>query len=50
MDVDWWWFLPFLFLDEYYSISYGLNLLQDIQNENKSLKKSLKVKLAVYKI
>lgn len=30
------------------SISYGLNILQGIQNENKSLKKSLKVKLYVY--
>jgi len=28
----------------YCSIMYGLNILQSIQNENKSLKKSLKVK------
>jgi hypothetical protein len=30
--------------DLYCSISYGLNILQSIQNESKSLKKSLKVK------
>lgn len=43
-------FLLFLFLTGCYSIRYGLSILHSILNENKSLKKSLKVKLSVYKL